>query len=210
MKDKMPELPLKIGMTGMLRGGVEFTIIGFLEYCYSEVGEEEEYWIGYQLYSPTHDYIWLTWEYATPQRYQLSRRVRSWTPNYSRTKSSYTAEVSFVAGELTWIAKLGDKVTMGQTYEPNISFEKSKDEVEYYFNQYLNADSVHRSFGAEPIEPPEKVINGNDKPKVGCFNIILFLIIIIFIIAFVFADDDDGGFYYGGSRSSGSFSSFGK
>lgn len=216
MKDKMPDLPLKIGMTGMLYG-VEFSIIGFIEYCYREAGEEER-WVSYQLYSPTHGYIWLTWEYSTPKRYQFSRRVRSWSPNYERTKSQYTAETTFVAGELTWIAKLGDRVRMGQTYEPNISFEKSQDENEYYTNQYLNTNTVHRAFGAKPLLEGAKA----KKTEVsgGCLSMLVLLVIILIIIFAILDDTDDTGFIGGygysssssGSRSSssGSFSSFGK
>ncbi len=215
MKDKMPDLPLKIGMTGMLYG-VEFSIIGFLEYSYRD-DDEEERWVSYQLYSPTHGYVWLTWEYGTPKRYQFSRRVRSWSPNYERVKNQYTAEVTFVAGELTWIAKLGDRVRMGQTYEPNISFEKSQDEDEYYINKYLNTNTVHRAFGAEPIPDGDARKKKGDVSG-GCL-VILVLFIVILVIIFAVIDEMDGGYGGGysysssssGSRSSsGSFSSFGK
>ncbi|OUD12536.1 DUF4178 domain-containing protein [Thioflexithrix psekupsensis] len=217
MQEKMPNLPLKIGMKGLLRG-VEFTIIGFIEYAYRERNEPEEYWVSYQLYSPTHGYVWLTWEYKRPKRYEFSRRVRSWNPNYERIKEEYTAEVTFIAGELTWIAKLGDTSTLGQTYDPNISMERNQDEVEYYHNHFFNADTIHRAFGvdvkafeARDIKTAYEIDNEQEISP-GCLTLLVFIIVIL-IVVFAILDDEygDGSSSGTGVRSSyGSSSTFGK
>ena len=59
-KKNRPGLPLKIGMSGKIKG-VEFTVTGIIKW---KERDEGRYYYSYEfsLFSPTHGYAWLTRE----------------------------------------------------------------------------------------------------------------------------------------------------
>ena len=170
-----PITPLSIGMQATLKD-VSFTIIGMIEYVSHQSGSgwSESYrWVSFQLYSPTHGYCWLTWNKG---HYFFSYRTRE-LPNpatpgrkkYLPQKfpvvlgdrafdvfESYQAEISYVEGELTWIAKLGDKVHVVEAIDPPgmFSYELTDREYEYSIGDYMKAEDVHEAFGLEPPSKP--------------------------------------------------------
>ena len=156
-----PYSPLKIGQQGILKE-VEFTIIGLIKYQTSDAN-----WIEYQLFSPTHGYSWLTYEQG---HFVFGHKVRYYPSNYSKQWKSklsvnektykvidnYTAHITFVEGELTWIARKNDEVQGLDAIAPPFiySIEKTKHEEEYSLGEYLFADTIYQAFNIN--EPPPK------------------------------------------------------
>ena len=159
---KQPTGDFRIGMKGNIKG-VEWTIIGWVYYKTAEFPSEE--WSEFFLYSPTHGYAWLFEENG---KLYLSLRVRdfdilSWNQQHPKTifyhkghylqkEPSYLSYIEYVEGELTYIAKFGDKFTTwdysGVGFK-TLSIEKSGDEIEAYHSIPLQKDDIYSSFGME-------------------------------------------------------------
>ena len=174
-KPDRPYVPLALGMQAEFRG-VPFTIIGMIGYVSHQSGPgwaESYEWVSFQLYSPTHGYAWLTWNKG---HYLFSYRTRE-QPHPSvpgilmpkmkvtldnqtfRMFERYVAEIDYVEGELTWIAKRGDKVRVVEAIDPPFMFnyEQSERELEYSIGEYADADAVHAAFDIDPPEPPDGI-----------------------------------------------------
>ncbi len=149
-----PSSPIKIGMHGRIKG-VRFTVIGMIEYA-----SIDSKWINLQLFSPTHGYAWLEHEDG---HFVFSRSVRDMPTGLKRhhIKSNFKARgrtfrvfdyydttVTFVEGELTWIAAKGDKVSITDGIDPPYIFsaEKTGNELEYSFGEYLHPLEVYKAF----------------------------------------------------------------
>jgi hypothetical protein len=88
-------------------------------------------WVDLLLFSPTHGYTWLTYENG---HYTFARRTRTclgsemWTQALKlsvecgeqrfRLYERYEAEITYVAGELTWLAQVGDRSTVAEAIAP--------------------------------------------------------------------------------------------
>ncbi len=57
----------------------------------------------------------------------------------------YQSEITYVEGDLTWIANLGDTVDVIEAIAPPniLAYEKTKNETEYYVGEYLPAKDVY-------------------------------------------------------------------
>ncbi|MCK5667231.1 MAG: DUF4178 domain-containing protein [Thiotrichaceae bacterium] len=157
-----PYAPIKIGQEGVLKG-VKLTIIGMIEYKTAD----SRGWIEYQLFSPTHGYSWLSYETG---HFVFGHKVRYYPDSYSKEWQSelnvngkkytvidhYKANVSFVEGELTWIAHKNDPIEVIEAIAPPYiySIEKTKHEEEYSLGEYLTAETIYNAFGAQG--EPEK------------------------------------------------------
>ena len=153
-----PSSPLSLGMSGKLKN-VEFTIIGVLEYR----DAWHDRWLEYAIYSPTHGYAWLEDENG---HFLFSRRVRTVpdTPIVGRVKSRfeaggreftvfsrYRAVITFIEGELPFMAAIGDAVEFIDAIDPPFVYtvEQTQTEQEYVLGEYLDAAEVYQSFGIE-------------------------------------------------------------
>lgn len=168
---RKPDCPLEIGMQGTFKG-VEFTIVGM-------VGQDAEgEWVDLLMFSPTHGYAWLSYENG---HFTFTRRTRAclgsalWTQAVKSTVpcgeqtfrlyERYEAKITYVAGELTWLAKVGDASQLAEAIAPPwlLSAEKSADESELYLCEYVEPEEVYRSFkltdkppvrsGVHPAQP---------------------------------------------------------
>ncbi|MDH5179436.1 MAG: DUF4178 domain-containing protein [Gammaproteobacteria bacterium] len=155
VKAKRPYLPLKLGMSGKIKN-VEFTIIGVIEFQHSY---DHSRWIEYLLFSPTHGYAWLEHDHG---HYVFSRRVRDLPDGvmqqYKTTFRArdrkfqvydfYDATVTFVEGELTWIAEQKDKVHVTEGIAPPwiYTIEKTAKEKEYLFGEYMDYKEIEAIF----------------------------------------------------------------
>ena len=158
--------PLKLGMRGNVKG-IEFTVIGMVEW----VGGLDR-WIDYQIFSPTHGYAWLVYEVG---HWTFLRRTRNlpdrslWTlfPKQAlkvneqtfRFYEKYKANISYVAGELTWVAYVGDTTTLAEAIDPPYiySAERSENESEYYYGEYIEGEDILAAFGASEKYPPAQM-----------------------------------------------------
>lgn len=160
-------LPFEIGMRGELKG-IEYTIIGRVSYVVSI--DISHTWSDFLLFSPLYGYAWLTYENG---HLIYSRRDRNF-PNLEWNEiayksivivdekeyepfDTYTAEISHVEGELTWIAKSGDKIKYIELISPpfGMTVENNGEEIEFYKDEYLNPSEVYNAFDI-PLEKREK------------------------------------------------------
>jgi hypothetical protein len=161
---ELHELPFKIGMKAELKG-IHYTIIGRVTYQHLRYIDEE--WTDFLLFSPLYGYAWLTYEDG---HLLYSRRNRTF-PNIAWSEihqhiaigvgdksfvpfDNYKAVITYVEGELTWVAKRNDKTSFIDLCMPpyGISVEKSGEEIEYYETEYLDASSTYEAFNLSPKE----------------------------------------------------------
>jgi len=150
----------KIGMEGRLFG-VCWRLIGQIVYR----DRDSNRWSEFLLFSPYFGYAWLVDE--GENRLFFSRRIRdldlrdwargSSTPRtiryrekiFFQNEEPYGVFVDYVAGELTWIAKRGDKLySWDYRYnkETFVNIERTEIEVESYFTIKLDDKRVEKSF----------------------------------------------------------------
>ena len=166
-------LPFEIGMKGTLKS-IEYTIIGRV--TYREVEPPFSEWSDFLLFSPLYGYAYLTYE----EGHLLYSRRDRYFPNIDWDKiaekksielkdenfepyDEYDAKVVYVEGELTWVAKKGDNTSFIDLIAPpfGISAEKSKDEIEFYKTEYLDASLVYDAF---EVEEDNRVFNDDFNP----------------------------------------------
>ena len=155
------KLPFEIGMRGIVES-VEYTIIGRV--TYREIEPPFAEWSDFLLFSPLYGYAWITYEEG---HLLFSKRSRAF-PNIEwkdisqkhlhrveeeeyEPLCSYTAKIIYVEGELTWVAKKGDRTSFIDLISPPlaISAERSKDEIEFYKVKYLEASALYDAFNVE-------------------------------------------------------------
>jgi len=203
------KLPFELGMKGKLKG-VEYTIIGRI--TYTETIYVEHRWSDFLLFSPLYGYAWLTYEQG---HLLYSKRNRTF-PNLTweeieqqslvvvddkdyKPYERYTAKVTYVEGELTWIAKFGDKINFIDLVSTpyGISAENNGKEIEFYNDEYLDATEVYESFGV-PEEQRERAEGFHPlKPLNRPFfkelsKISLWFIFIMSLLMMVFMFDGSG------------------
>jgi hypothetical protein len=158
---RRPRCPIKIGMSGRIKD-VDFVAIGMVQYR----DEEFSSWLEIALFSPTHGYAWLEYDHG---HFVFSRRTRE-MPEFEGhlhhqspflacgylfyTHSIYTATVTFVEGELTYVAAIGDRVRLTEGIAPPLGYtiEDTADEQEYQLSEYLQPRAVYDAFGLDSEE----------------------------------------------------------
>jgi len=155
-----PDGPFHLGDAGEILG-VHQTVVGVVGVL-SRIEGETYYWTNYQLYSPTHGYSWMTWNDG---HLTHSRKVRDGTDHsqsnfYPRGAfpamgrefkmfESYEAVIHYIEGELTWVPKLNDRVSVIDGIAPphGFSLTMNNGEIETELQTYLNRQQVLESFG---------------------------------------------------------------
>jgi len=203
-KVNIPSSPFRIGMKGKIKD-IEFTIIGMVTYsCTIGKTTGEDTWIDFMLFSPTHGYAWLSYEDGT---LVFSRRTRS-IPSHNMAALSprnkldfegktytfyeaYVAYVTFVQGELTWVARKNDRVHIFEAIRApfGLTLERTKYESEFSISEYLEAEAVYQSFGissesSESFHP----LRPFSAPRAKAFSIVsaIFMGLSVVIILFIF------------------------
>jgi len=197
-KDK---LPFEIGMKGTLKS-IEYTIIGRV--TYREVEPPFSEWSDFLLFSPLYGYAYLTYEEGhliysrrdryfpniewndIPKKYLIHVKDEKFEPY-----DHYSAKVVYAEGELTWVAKKGDNTSFIDLINPpfGISAEKSKDEIEFYKTEYLEASLVYDAF---KIKEDKRIFNDDfnplkpfDKPFLKSLSKISFWVMIVVALLFI-------------------------
>ncbi|KPJ95846.1 MAG: hypothetical protein AMJ53_01920 [Gammaproteobacteria bacterium SG8_11] len=148
--------PLELGMQGKIKGA-QFTIIGVIQY--HTIGEYHS-WYEFLMYSPTHGYAWLEYDnghfiFSYRVRELPDREIRQITKyrftfrhNNFKVYEFYKAKIQYVAGELTWVANVGDQVKLVEAVSPPYIYtqEKTSAEVEYTLGEYLDPQIVYQAF----------------------------------------------------------------
>ena len=172
-----PYTPLQIGQEGVLNG-VQLTVIGLIEYKTAD----NRGWIEYQLFSPTHGYSWLSYESG---HFVFGHKVRYYPDYYAKDLQvdfkvngkkytvidDYKASISFVEGELTWIAHKNDSIEVVEAIDPPYiySIEKTQYEEEYSLGEYLTAETVYNAFDVQEELPKTYWIHPAQPYKQGIF-----------------------------------------
>ncbi|HHL19766.1 MAG TPA: DUF4178 domain-containing protein [Thiothrix sp.] len=153
-----PDSPLQIGMEGKIKD-IPFIIIGMIGYR-SNYGDT---WVDLFLFSDTHGYAHLTYSmghfvFTRRVRYlpdkkiqQLERRATFHVDNRKYAFfETYQSEITYVAGELTWIAKKSDTCVVRDAIAPPFMFTQeicnNENETEYYLSEYLDPKTIHTNF----------------------------------------------------------------
>ncbi len=164
-----PPVPFTLGMQGTIKG-VEWTIIGWV--AYKTIDFPIERWSEFFLYSPLYGYGWLIYEEGV---LSFSRRVRDFPlrewqdsnspksvfykkDHYILAEDPYSVEIDFVQGELSWIAKVDDRVRCwdyNSMKRKSLSIEKTGIEIEVYQNEKLDNKAVYESFGVKEAKQTE-------------------------------------------------------
>jgi hypothetical protein len=199
MVKEQHQLPFDVGMRGKINN-IDYTIIGRVTYAHVEYPHEE--WTDFLLFSPLYGYAYLTYEES---HLLYSKRNRTF-PNLTWSQiiqkeelyvderayvpfDTYDAKVVYVEGELTWIAKRNDKTSFIDLIAPpyGLSVEKTKNEIEHYQSQYLDASATYEAFGVEKEEEattfhPLKPFNRPFLKSLSHIaSIVLFLIALLFV-----------------------------
>jgi hypothetical protein len=169
-KVTLPKSPFRLGMQGVIQG-VAFTIIGMVAFsCVKGRSVGEDTWLDFMLFSPTHGYAWLSYEegntiFSRRTRDLPSRDMAKLSPKDKFTfqnqnyqfYEAYRAYVTYVQGELTWIARRDDMIRIYEAIRPpfGVALEKNFNESEYSISEYLDAAEVYKSFGIT-ASPEEK------------------------------------------------------
>lgn len=179
-----PETPFEIGKVGIIKG-VGFTVIGVVRYGYQDKWGRYE-WVSSQLFSPTHGYAWITLNEGhvvftrsvrelpspalptgtTPKKSSISLRGEKF-----RFYEGFEASITFVEGELTWLASLGDKVQVAEYIAPPKAFEyeQSEGELSYALSEYLDPKEVMEAFKLTSL-PKRKKIHPAQPFKTSAFG----------------------------------------
>ncbi|NCB39560.1 MAG: DUF4178 domain-containing protein [Erysipelotrichia bacterium] len=167
LNQKRPFMPLKIGASGKLKG-ILFTVIGVIQYDEKEDGMTYR-WLEYLLFSLTHGYVWLCYEdghwvmtYEVKDLPEtdvqlISPRKTAFTVRNKKFKvfESSGAQISYVEGELTWQAKQNEKIRYLDAVCPPYmySIESRGTEQEYFWGEYLTAETIKEAFKIETPDP---------------------------------------------------------
>lgn len=166
---KRPKLPLKLGMTGKFQN-VEFTIIGIVEWTeYDEGCTYKSY--DFQLFSPTHGYVWLRREnfhytFIHEVKDLPDRKILMSSPagtKFTARDKKFTVvengseKITYVEGELTWVARQGDVAKYVSCACPPYLYEISEmhKERDFASGEYIEPEDVYRAFGlkGKPVKP---------------------------------------------------------
>ncbi len=171
-----PDVALKIGMTGVIQN-ISFVIIGIVEFTQRD--EWGNYpWVEFLLFSKTHGYAWLCYENG---HYVFGREVKDApvgraitfnepifkTTIYAKDKrfkvfECAPASITYVEGELTWRASIGDKIEYLDAISPPSIYcvEQNSTETEYFFGEYVSPQEIHKGFGlSDKPKKPEGVFS---------------------------------------------------
>ena len=203
------KLPFEVGMKGKVKG-IDYTIIGRISYV--ETLSVEYGWSDFLLFSSLYGYAWLSYDHG---HIIYSKRNRTF-PNLMweeierqslivvdgndyKPYDTYRAKVTYVEGELTWIAKYGDKVEYIDLISPplGITAENSGKEIEFYNDEYMNATEIYDAFEV-PKEHREKdesfhPLKPFSKPFFKDISIASLWTIVFMVVIILFFMFDGGG-----------------
>jgi len=176
LRKKPRSFRLKLGARGLL-DGVPWEILGLLERYVIEDGTRYT-WTEYLLHNPYRGYRWLVctssgdWTsitlLTTPPKTIDANTVVFEGARYS-VENRGTVSISYVLGELTWEAKVGDRVASVdyKAGRRSLSMERSDDEITWSAGESISKDTVIQAFDPDSIEPPWKPPAGPSPYKQG-------------------------------------------
>ena len=165
LRQKPRSFRLKLGARGLL-DGVPWELLGLLERYVIEEGVRYS-WTEYLLHNPYRGYRWLVrsssgdWTsitlLTTPPKTIDADTVMFEGQRYT-VENRGAVYISYVLGELTWEAKVGDRVESVdyKAGRRSLSLERSDDEITWSVGEPISTDTVLQAFDPDSIEPTWK------------------------------------------------------
>lgn len=166
MLDNKPPFILELGWKGTLKG-VAWEVIGRIKMLQEGIYS----WDEYLLYSPSHGYAWLEFEEGHWIFYRKSKNKPNHNPKTLSAGSKfnhqgqtytvlekYAGEVTFIEGEFTYQAQVGDRVNLLDAASPPVmmSSEWTDQELEWISGEKVEPDTIKTAFKLEAIPLPQK------------------------------------------------------
>ena len=211
----------KVGMQGPLDGQT-FEIIGRVVYH----DEEDDIWDEWLLLSAAGEYVWISdsdnegmalWRGFVPSEpvepAKIAEGMRLNLRNATVTvRDVGRANIDYLEGELTWKAKVNDKMNYAEAdgASQRVSIEYTQNEIEFYYGRRLDRVATAKAFGAAAslvrIKAYQQQPSGGSRAW-GWIKSLIFVVLALFILSQVCAGNlhlTSGS----GSSSSSSSSSF--
>ncbi len=154
-KQKKRKFPIEIGAK-FRHHATEYTVLGILRYKQRDEGVDY-FWTAFQLHHPEKGYTFLElegghWLFFTPLRHpplkdprKLSRGNTLTMDGQSyRVFESGSCVIDYVEGELSWVARIGDRLNFMDAVRPPflVSAEWSANEMEWSLGEYLSPAQI--------------------------------------------------------------------
>ncbi|MCA9566478.1 MAG: DUF4178 domain-containing protein [Myxococcales bacterium] len=160
-----PQDAVCLGLKGKLEDGRAFEIVGRLRFTdYDD--EESWFWDEWLLLAENGEYLWLQEEGRSFELHTRfvpdnppdldtlnSSRLLAMDGTEYRVKERGTPRISYVEGELTWRAKVGDSVAYIDARGPGGGFgvEFTDDEIEFFRRKRLSRFEGYRLVGLQEL-----------------------------------------------------------
>ncbi len=188
-----PSSPIRLGQTPTF-DGVKWMVVGRVRY------RDEDYWDEWLLLSEEGKYQWLVESEGKFTLYQPfaptspvdPARVRD-TVNLEGIEAQVTergrATIEYLEGELTWKARIGDKMNYLEAEHAGgiYSIEWTEQEIEFFRGQEISRAAVWQAFGfeARPARQPGLLTGprpGTGKGMTSGVSLIVVMIIIFIVL----------------------------
>lgn len=159
--------PIPLGAKGRFKG-VEWTAVGRVRYREDDPSGIWQ-WDEVQLYNPERGYCFLALEDGHWMLFErLAHRV-SFDPRTAQPKQNFSLQgqrfkvfersaalITYVEGELSWVARLGDRVGYMDAIRPPqmVSAEWTETELEWSIGRYLPGGAVAAAFDLDSLPQP--------------------------------------------------------
>lgn len=188
-----PQSPIRLGQTPTF-DGVKWMVVGRVRY------RDEDYWDEWLLLSEEGKYQWLV---ESEGRFTLYQPFAPTSPvdpasvrdvvNLEGIAAEVTergrATIEYLEGELTWKARIGDKMNYLEAEHAGgvYSIEWTEREIEFFRGQEISRSAVWRAFGFEAAQPaPQPGILTGPQPTAGggaaSGVVMIVALVIIFIV----------------------------
>lgn len=157
---RRPVIPFKLGQECRFRGNT-YHLAGHIRFTERDEGlfyHADEL----LLFSKTAGYLWLVMEdghFSLSK--ELTKRPTGITPRFASQKQKFLfqgkqwtvfdsgySEITWVSGELPWVAQVGDKTNYMDAISPPylVNAEWTKEEMEWYRAEYITREEIARAF----------------------------------------------------------------
>ncbi|MEE9394398.1 MAG: DUF4178 domain-containing protein [Planctomycetota bacterium] len=209
-KDR-PNIPFKLGQRFKFENN-EWRIAGLIRYTQTDEGVDY-HWIDFLMVCPERGYAWLglenghfVWAAEMKNHPRINPRMgkRKAAVEHAGMKFKMfergSARVTWVDGELPWIAQLEDSIGFYDAINPpfSLSAEWTEDEIEWFQGRYLDHATVAKAFDVAEKSLPKAYGVGASQPYInGDFSKaavkIMSLLLVVSLVLIIWSSIAGGG-----------------